>query len=205
MRNSFFRIGILPVFLIFIMLVFEPPGISLPSLSAAVIHECGHLAAARLLGIRLRSLDIGPLGATIQTRGYLIPYMHEWLLCAAGPAANFATCAIIYACFSGTERFTPGGTGFNLCTVSLLLGALNLLPKEGFDGGRMLSVLVCGRHGPRAAAISVTIGSVVSVTALWMLSVYLLLRWGSSPSLFIFSASVFCRVFLENDSDRSRA
>ena len=102
MRNSFFRIGILPAFLIFIMLVFEPPGISLPSLSAAVIHECGHLAAARLLGIRLRSLDIGPLGATIQTRGYLIPYMHEWLLCAAGPAANFATCAIIYACFSGT-------------------------------------------------------------------------------------------------------
>ena len=97
------------------------------------------------------------------------------------------------------------GTGFNLCTVSLLLGALNLLPIEGFDGGRMLSVLVCGRHGPSAAAISVTIGSVVSVTALWMLSVYLLLRWGSSPSLFIFSASVFCRVFLENDSDRSRA
>ena len=51
MRDGFLKIGLLPAILIFIMIAFEPPGVSLPSLCAAVIHECGHLLAARLLGI----------------------------------------------------------------------------------------------------------------------------------------------------------
>ena len=106
MRDGFLKIGLLPAILILIMIAFEPPGVSLPSLTAAVIHECGHLFAARLLKIELRSLDIGPLGATIRTRGSLISYGCEWLLCAAGPAANLASGAAAYMIFHGSERFT---------------------------------------------------------------------------------------------------
>ena len=138
MRDGFLKIGLLPAILILIMIAFEPPGVSLPSLTAAVIHECGHLFAARLLKIELRSLDIGPLGATIRTRGSLISYGCEWLLCAAGPAANLASGAAAYMIFHGSKRFTPGGTAFGFCSVSLMLALLNLLPVEGFDGGRML-------------------------------------------------------------------
>ena len=169
MRDGFLKIGLLPAILILIMIAFEPPGVSLPSLTAAVIHECGHLFAARLLKIELRSLDIGPLGATIRTRGSLISYGCEWLLCAAGPAANLASGAAAYMIFHGSERFPPGGTA---------VGSL---------------------AGPRAARGLLSFCSVISLCGLWMLSVYLLLRWGASLSLFIFSASVFCRIFIESD------
>lgn len=199
MRDGFLKIGLLPAILILIMIAFEPPGVSLPSLTAAVIHECGHLFAARLLKIELRSLDIGPLGATIRTRGSLISYGREWLLCAAGPAANLASGAAAYMIFHGSERFTPGGTAFGFCSVSLMLALLNLLPVEGFDGGRMLYAAVVSLAGPRAARGLLSFCSVISLCGLWMLSVYLLLRWGASLSLFIFSASVFCRVFIESD------
>lgn len=202
-KDGFLRLGLLPAVLIFIMIAFEPPGISLPSLSAAVIHECGHLAAAKMLGIKLRSLDIGPLGATIRTRSLLISYGREWLLCAAGPGANFLSCIAAYLIFRNTDSFRSNGTAFSFCAVSLLLGILNLLPIEGFDGGRMLFAVIGSTAGPRAAAIALSVCSVLSVVSLWMLSVYLLLRWGSSLSLFVFTASVFCRVFIESDGKHS--
>ena len=199
MRDGFLKIGLLPAILIFIMIAFEPPGVSLPSLCAAVIHECGHLLAARLLGIELRSLDIGPLGATIRTRGSLISYGKEWLLCVAGPAANLVSASAAYIfCRIGGKIYTDS-TAFGFLSVSLMLALLNLLPVEGFDGGRMLSCAVGSLAGPRATSVLLEICSVLSVCGLWMLSVYLLLRWGSSLSLFVFSASVFYRIFVESN------
>ena len=78
-----------------------------------------------------------------------------------------------------------------------MLGILNLMPAEGFDGGRMLSVAVSSIFGPRAAARTISMTSFISIVALWMLSVYLLLRYGTSLSLFIFTLSLFYRLFIE--------
>lgn len=200
---AFFKLGLLPAILIFIMIAFEPPGISLPSLCAAAIHECGHLAAAGMLGISLRSLDIGPLGATIHTRSLLISYGSEILLCAAGPIANIFCACATYLLFGTTKSFLGGKAAFGFFAVSLFLGVLNLLPIEGFDGGRILSAVIGRAAGPRVAAGVVSVMSVLSLILLWMLSVYLLLRWGASLSLFIFAASVFCRVFIEGDDTRA--
>lgn len=200
MRDGFLKIGLMPAILIFIMIAFEPPGISLPTLCAAALHECGHLLAARLLGIKLRSLELGPLGATIRTRGSLISYGREWLLCAAGPAANLISGAVAYFFFRADIKADSDSIAFGFCSVSLMLALLNLLPVEGFDGGRMLSCAAGSIAGPRVASVTLTICSVLSVCLLWMLSVYLLLRWGSSLSLFIFSVSVFYRIFIESDA-----
>ncbi len=200
MRDGFLKIGLMPAILIFIMIAFEPPGISLPSLCAAALHECGHLLAARLLGIKLRSLEIGPLGATIRTRGSLISYGREWLLCAAGPAANLISGAAAYLFSRMDIGPVSSSTAFNFCSVSLMLALLNLLPVEGFDGGRMLYCASGSFAGPRIASALLTCCSIISVCLLWMLSVYLLLRWGSSLSLFIFSVSAFYRIFIESDA-----
>lgn len=199
MKIGFLKISALPAALIAIMLIFQPPDIARPSLAAAVIHECGHLFAARVLGIGLHSLEIGPLGATIKTHGALISYGREWALCAAGPGANLISAALTYLLFADTAGFSSHGTAFNFFAVSLSLAALNLLPIDGFDGGRMLAASVCRTLGPRASAAMVDAGTLLSLLMLWGFSVYLLLCHGSSLSLFVFSASVFCRVFLEGD------
>lgn len=180
------------------MLILQPADMALTSLLAAGLHECGHLAAALLLGIRLRSLDIGPLGATIRVRGALISYRNEWLLCAAGPAVNLLSAWAASALFRSDGELSQWAVNF--CTVSVMLAAINLLPVDGFDGGRMLCCITGSLFGPAAASKALDIGSFFSVIILWMLSVYLLMKFGTSLSLFIFTLSVFRRIFARSDS-----
>lgn len=198
MKSSFFKIGIFPAVLLAATVIFEPPGVSLPSLGAAAIHECGHLCAAKALNIELRSMNLDPIGATIHTRGSLIPYKKEWLLCAAGPCANLLTCGICYM-LTDSDGNLYGTALFNFYAVSLMLAILNLLPIESFDGGRMLYCMIGNFFGPNVGFNALRIGSMLSICALWMMSIYLLLRQGASMSLFIFSASVFYRIFIDSE------
>lgn len=189
------RIGILPTLIFCIMSIFQPAGIILPSLAGVILHESGHMLAAVLLGIPLRSLDIGIFGASLKVRGSLISYPKEFLLCAAGPSMNFisAIAAVIYSDHRG--YYSDCGEWF--IAVSIMLGLLNLIPAEGFDGGRMLSVVVTSLFGPRAAARLISVTTFTSILLLWMVSVYLLIRYGTSLSLFVFTVSLFYRLFLE--------
>ena len=189
------RIGILPALIFCIMSIFQPAGIILPSLAGVILHESAHMLAAVLLGIPLRSLDIGIFGASLKVRGSLISYPKEFLLCAAGPLMNLisAIAAVIYSDHRG--YYSDCGEWF--IAVSIMLGLLNLIPAEGFDGGRMLSVVVTSLFGPRAAARLISVTTFTSILLLWMVSVYLLIRYGTSLSLFVFTVSLFYRLFLE--------
>ncbi len=194
-KSKILRIGILPAAIFCVMLIFQPVGIVLPSLGAAVLHESGHMAAAMILRIPLRSLDIGMFGASLKVRGSLISYPKEFLLCAAGPAMNFLSAALVCIFSSRRGYYTECGEWF--ASVSLMLGVLNLMPTQGFDGGRMLSVAVSSLFGPRAAARVLSLTSFTSIVLLWMVSVWLLLRFGTSLSLFVFTVSLFYRLFIE--------
>ncbi len=189
------RIGILPAMIFCIMLVFQPAGVVFPSLAGAVIHESGHMLAAMILGIPLRSLDVGLYGASLKVRGSLISYPKEFLLCAAGPGANFISALIVMAFSEHRGYYSECGEWF--IAVSVMLGLLNLMPAEGFDGGRMLSVALTSFFGPRVSARILSLSTFISIVALWMFSVYLLLRYGTSLSLFVFTLSLFYRLFVE--------
>lgn len=189
------RIGILPAMIFCIMLIFQPAGVVFPSLGAAVLHESGHMLVALLLGIPLRSLDIGMFGASLKVRGSLISYPKEFLLCAAGSAMNFLSALLVCIFSEHRGYYTECGEWFT--SVSLMLGVLNLMPAEGFDGGRMLAVAVSSLFGPHASAKVLSLTSFASIVLLWMLSVYLLIRYGTSLSLFVFTLSLFYRLFVE--------
>jgi membrane-associated protease RseP (regulator of RpoE activity) len=196
MKNSkIIRVGILPTAILLLMLVFQPARIVLSSLGAALLHELGHITAAAMLGIPLRSLDVGMFGASLKVRGSLISYSKEFLLCAAGPAMNFLSAIFVIALSERRGYFTELGEWF--ASVSLMLGILNLIPADGFDGGRMLSVAVASLFGPRAAARLLYFTTFLSILILWMLSVWLLIRFGTSLSLFVFTLSLFYRLFIE--------
>lgn len=189
------RIGLLPAAIFVLMLIFQPSGIVLSSLGAAVLHEVGHMLAAVILGIPMRSLDVGMFGASLKVRGTLISYPKEFLLCAAGPAMNFISAVAVIILSEHRGYYSETGEWF--ASVSLMLGVLNLIPAEGFDGGRMLSVAITSLFGPRASARILSFSTFMSIMALWMLSVYLLIRYGTSLSLFVFTVSLFYRLFIE--------
>jgi membrane-associated protease RseP (regulator of RpoE activity) len=189
------RIGILPAVIFGIMLFFQPAGIVFPSLAAAALHELGHMLAAMLLSIPLRSFEIGMFGASLKVRGSLISYPKEFLLCAAGPGMNFLSAFLVYIFSEHRGYYSECGEWF--ISVSVMLGLLNLIPAEGFDGGRMLSAMLSAVLGPRASARVISATTFLSIVALWMLSVFLLLRYGTSLSLFVFTLSLFYRIFVE--------
>lgn len=162
-------------------------------LSAAAIHECGHLLAARLLHIPISSLRISILGAQLQLSDPLLSYRREWLICAAGPLFSILFCMVtrfLGLIFPYLSFWAEAGA------ISAALGIVNLLPIGWLDGGRMFRA-ICYHMLPHGLAHGLlrTV-SFLCFLLLWMISVYLLLRVGNSLSLFIFSFSLFLRFFL---------
>lgn len=160
-------------------------------ISAALIHECGHLIAAFALKIKIRSMRLGVFGASIETNMLCCSYGKEAILALCGPLFNLVSAGAIYLCF-GTDH----SHSVLFIISSLLLALLNLLPAGSFDGGRIFSSLLNSALSHRAASrISETVSFFVFF-ALWSASVYFILKTGAYLSLFIFSCSLFTRLFI---------
>lgn len=191
------KFGIItPLFIVF--LLFSDNRIyTLLGLFAAALHELGHIAAAKITSIHLNSLSLDLLGARLTTDRRLSSYKDEIILCTAGPLVNFvisATVFLILPYVNKTSAFYEYIRFF--ATASAALGILNLLPIKSFDGGRILECILCGFSGERPALLTLRILSFISCFSLWCLSVYLIIKTGNSLSLFIFSISLFSRIFI---------
>ncbi len=165
---------------------------ALAALFAATLHELGHILMAALCKIRLKTCKIGLYGAGICPDGNcLYSYGKELLLCLGGPLVNLTSFAILV-------RHPAEQGSFLYCFLfsSLILGVMNLLPIKDFDGGRILSALLSLRFTPTSADRILKVCSFTCIFLLWCFSVYLLLRFSASLSLFIFSISLFCRIFI---------
>ena len=172
-----------------LMILTDRTGIGLITVLAALLHEVGHLFAARLLGIRAESMRLGFLGMRIDVGERLLSYSEEWLLCAAGPLVSLVLSAVaapLWGVWASARLFS---------CASLVLGILNLLPIRSFDGGRMLECFLSSVIGPRATQRVMTVCSFLFLFLLWATAVYFLLRVGDGLSLFCFSLSLFFRFF----------
>lgn len=112
------------------------PRLVLPFLLAAGLHEAGHLLALWALGIPFWGLELRGSGAVI--RGDLAGEPREAWVMLAGPGVNLLLALLL-------RRSFPCFTLWNLA-----LGAWNLLPIRGLDGGQALALtLPCwlGRLG----------------------------------------------------------
>lgn len=157
-------------------------------LSAALIHEAGHLIAAAAMNIPIKCIRIDIFGAYIETRSMSCPYAKEAVLCIAGPLTNIISAMLSSLVF----RFdTP-----LFAVSSIALAVINLLPINGFDGGRALSCLLLNRFSPRTVSLLTDVTSFICVFMLWTVSVYFIMRVGAYLSLFVFSSVLFARMFL---------
>ena len=171
------------------LLITDRTGLCGILLLAAALHEVGHLLAARALKVSVSSLRLGFLGARIETGNGVLSYGSEWGLAAAGPFASFV-CAAVAAPFRNVSEFA-----LRFCTVSLLLGLLNLLPIDTFDGGRMTRCTLAKLFGQGVSDVVCRALSFGMLFLVWSASVYLLLRAGSGISWLGFSMSLFGRFF----------
>lgn len=164
---------------------------SLAALLAALSHELGHLLMAKACGISMRECRVGLYGAGLEPAEALYSYSQEIFLCLAGPLVNFLFGSLLLILPLPPSDFL---TYFIFSSFSL--GTLNSLPIRGFDGGRIFCALLSHFLSPRLVGRIVDVLSFLFIFLLWSLSVYLLLRTASSLSLFIFSLSLFGRLFI---------
>ena len=128
-----------PALLLWALAVYlSPPGVLWTVLVPVLVHEAGHIAAIRLLGLKLTGLSIEAGGLEISYRGDREP-RRELLIAAAGPLAGFLAAALFPAL---------GERGRLAAGVSVLLSLFNLLPTRPLDGGRMAELLLPGISRP---------------------------------------------------------
>lgn len=172
-----------------VMAVTDRSGVGAMTLLAALLHECGHFAAAAVLRIPLKCLKIDFLGARMELTSGLLPYGKEWLLCAAGPFASLLFAAVAAPLWNITHLAQI------FSCASLVLGLVNLLPINSFDGGRMLESFLCATFGSTVAARCGKVCSFLFLFLLWTCAVYLMLRAGNGMALFCFSVTLLLRFF----------
>lgn len=189
MRGIGFRIQPMAFVLILWMLLTDRGGIALMTLAAAILHECGHILAARLMRIPLKDLRLDILGARLEVCGRMLSYSEEWILCAAGPLVSLLCAALAF------PLWHLGSYPMTFSCASLILGLLNLLPIRTFDGGRMLESILSAVFSPRLSQRIMHVATFLFLFLLWAIAVYFLLRANDGISLLCFSMSLFTRFF----------
>jgi len=173
-------------------------------LACVLLHEAGHVWAARRLGIHVEQIVLGPLGGIAPLRGAL-DARSELLASFAGPAFNLGVCLLcmpIVVAKSSWGDLTgllhplePTGLTFELTGIAFVklafwvnwvLAILNLLPAFPFDGGRILRAAILMRWpdlGRRGAAVIVS--SAAKVAALAMIVLAVLVFEANEPQLLL--------------------
>ena len=183
-------------------------------LLCALIHELGHICAAKFMHVELSELRLGFAGARIYPADENMPYRKEFFLCACGPIFNLisalAAALLIFlskgdsiptslAISDAISILDGSGEGiisalYLFISVSLLQAFLNLLPVESLDGGRMMVSAISQFGDVHTAQRAQTVSTALAAVTLWTLSVYILLRTGNGIGVLVSAACMFSKI-----------
>ena len=176
------KIRITPEFILSLGLIFLSNRLetALIFLSAALVHELGHMTLLSLLGIKKPELSLGLLGADIKADTSRLSYGEEALVYLGGILFNALATGVCTLCL----RHSFDMRIMLFCLANILYALFNLLPVKHLDGGRVLECALLSRLDDLWLADRIL--TAVSVTAsltLAVLSVYITLSLGASVSL----------------------
>lgn len=132
-----------------------------------LLHEFGHILAARRYGIRTPEVLLSPIGGVARLERMPEEPRQELVVALAGPAVTLAIALLLGAWLqlSGQHEdlllFNPGSGHLvaDLFRVNVVLLFFNLLPAFPMDGGRVLRALLVKRKGMvRGTRIAARIG-----------------------------------------------
>ena len=189
MKRKRFLIQPLALIYLLFMLFCDKSGLAAMSLLAAALHEIGHLVAARVMHIPIGAMRFDLLGARIDVKGRILSYGEEWLLCMAGPLTSLVFSLI------GSLFWSHTRLAIAFSCASLLLGALNLLPIQTFDGGRMLECALLSFTTPQKTGAILRGCTFLFLWILWVFSAYLMIKIADGISLFFFTLTLLARFF----------
>ena len=151
-------------------LIVSPWEIAASVLLAALLHECGHLAALKAFRVPIEGLRLTALGAELYARGARrLSYAREMLVTLAGCGMNLV-CGVLTAWFSLHYVWVEG---FVFAGAHILLCAFNLLPIPPLDGSHALNLAASALFGPLVGDAVAALAGVLCSLALLGGVVYL--------------------------------
>jgi stage IV sporulation protein FB len=139
-----------------------------------VLHEYGHVLAARRYGIRTPDITLLPIGGVASLERIPDKPQQEIVIALAGPVVNLAIALVLFLIWPGvvsplqmTELETPMIA--RVATANILLAVFNLIPAFPMDGGRVLRALLAFVLGyTRATRVAAIIGMGVAVVFMFV-------------------------------------
>ena len=169
---------------------------ALLSLPAVAVHEMGHLAVMRAVGMGLRRLEITPLGLTILPAFPPRSAREGFLVASGGIAANLALCL---ACLLPPLSFLPAARV--MAAMSLGLAAINAIPHPSLDGGAMLRELLSLRLPPDRVVPLCRIAGEAAMLPVALGALYLLFYGLGGTSVYLFCAYLVWSLAKGEDGD----
>lgn len=163
-----------------LMLLTDKSGLFLPTFCAVILHEAGHLFCMWVLGIAPLSIKLIPASVRI-TEKFGASDKNEIAVLLCGPALNFAAFLCLYLNFSLYNR--PRVLYF--AAANLILGAFNLLPVKGLDGGSIIENILLKKFSVGTAEKTVFFVSLTVCAAFVFLFTFTLLRGKFNPSFLL--------------------
>jgi len=135
-----------------------------------LLHEFGHVFAARRYGVRTPDITLLPIGGLARLERIPEKPSQEIVVALAGPAVNLVIAAVLLLALGGwpdtraMELQTPGADILTqLAVANVFLLVFNLIPAFPMDGGRVLRALLALRMGyARGTQRAATIGQALA-------------------------------------------
>lgn len=120
-----------------------------------VLHEFGHILAARKYGINTKDVILSPLGGVARLMGMPKNPNAEMVIAAAGPAVNLVLAGLGSLVLQLSVMANPASFGMAFfsaltgwfVTINLVLLGFNLIPAIPMDGGRILRAFLSKKQG----------------------------------------------------------
>jgi stage IV sporulation protein FB len=139
--------------------------------ACVLLHEFGHVFAARRYGVQTPDITLLPIGGVARLERIPEKPAEELVVALAGPAVNVAIAAVLFLVLGGLPSMDDGtqvqnpGVGLlgRLAWVNISLVVFNLIPAFPMDGGRVLRALLAYRLGyTRGTRIAAGVGQAVA-------------------------------------------
>jgi len=148
------------------------------SLIAIGLHELGHIAVARFLGIPVISYSFKLIGISIKFDFSGAGYIREGAVHLGGPIFGLVSALITLVFFRENSYF--------FCGISTVLSCINLMPIRGFDGSGVLSCILSHFCFPEISEKIQRAVSFFFLIVLWVAVLWIELRVGANLSLLAF-------------------
>lgn len=161
------------------LLFMDKTGFMTVSLLAVLVHEAGHI-------FMMKRLNCAPSYISFNLWGMLISGVkfcsvkENILIAISGPFANFLFSALFY-CF---YKFDFGFCFAVFSAVQFLVGALNILPIKGLDGGTVLRE-ICLSVLKKNGGIVFSLISIISASAVLVVGAIITFKNNDNPSLLL--------------------